>query len=77
MGKTIELADEQYAAIEEAAKCRRRTPQALIDEWVEALREGGRVHGVYETDDWFRHLGATEEQIAEAKRLAAERTEAR
>ena len=76
MSKTIELTDEQYAAIEEAARCRRRTARALIYEWVAALRDGGGVHGVYETDDWFRHLGATEEEIAEAKRIAAERTEA-
>jgi len=73
MSKSIELTDEQYATIEQAAKMQGRTPAALIAQWVENLRGGDRERGAYETEDWFRHLGATEEQIAEARRIARSR----
>ena len=73
MGKSIELTDEQYATIEQAARAQGQTPEALITRWVDNLRGCDRERGAYETEDWFRHLGASEEQIAEARRIARSR----
>jgi hypothetical protein len=73
MSKIIELTDEQYAAISSAAKERGQSPAMLIAEVAEELRDPERVPRYFETEDWFRHLGATEEQIAEARRIARSR----
>lgn len=70
MSKVIELSDEQYHAIEQAAATRGQTPNALLAQLIDELRDSRSAPRFYETDDWFRHLGATEEQIAESTRLA-------
>jgi hypothetical protein len=75
MSKVIELSDEQYRTIEQAAAERGQTPDTLLAQLIESLRSRGRAPRYYETEDWFRHLGATEEQIAESARLAREERE--
>jgi hypothetical protein len=42
---------------------------------IEELRDPSTEPRYCETDDWFRHLGATDQQIAEAKRIAQARNE--
>jgi len=74
MSKTIELTDEQYAAISSAAKERGQSLELLIAEVADELRDPERAPRYFETEDWFRHLGMTEEQILEIKRQV--RTEA-
>jgi hypothetical protein len=76
VSKVIELSDDQYQAIERAAALQGQSPDALLAQWIEELRDRERGPRYYETDDWFRHLGATEEQIAEAKRIAESRSRA-
>ena len=71
MSKVIEFTDEQYRTLAQAAAARGQTLDALLAELIEELGGRDRDPRYYETDDWFRHLGATEEQIAEAKRMAA------
>ena len=70
MSRVIELSDEQYRTIELMATARGQTPEALLGEVIEGLRDPHVAPRYYETEDWFRHLGATEEQIAESARLA-------
>lgn len=70
MGKVIELSDEQYRTIEQAAASRGQSPDALLAWVIDELRDPRADPRYYETDGWFRHLGATEEQIAESARLA-------
>lgn len=74
MSKTIEITDEQYQTIQRAAAARRQTPDALLAEVIDDLRDPQTEARYYETEGWFRHLGATEEQIAEAKRIVRERS---
>jgi hypothetical protein len=73
MSHAFEVSDEQYALLDRAAKEQGRTPEDLFLGWVmeiESLER--RAHPTYyETDEWLRHLGATDEQIREAERLAA------
>lgn len=71
MSKMIELSEEHYASLARAATARGQTPQTLLAQMIGALPSPDTRH-VYETEDWFRHLGATEEQITESARLARE-----
>ena len=74
MSKMIELTDEQYEAITHAAKQRGQSPQTLIAELAEELRDPAYQPRYFDTEDWFRHLGATDEQIKEARRIARSRS---
>ena len=74
MSKTIELTDEQYATITRVAQERGQTPAALITEVMQELRDPDREPRWYETDDWLRHLGVSDERIHRAnERLAQAR----
>ena len=69
MGHTIELTEEQYRAVIEAAQTRGTTLETLVTEWVATLGKPA----YYETvDDFARALGASEETIEESKRLYRE-----
>lgn len=75
MSKTIELTDEQYATITRAAAERGQSPAMLIAEVAEVLRDPVHTPRYFETDEWFRHLGMSTEEIAAVKcqvRLEAE-----
>lgn len=72
MSKVIELSDEQYRTIERAAAARGQTPDDLLAKVIDALRDPHQDPRYFDTDEWFRHLGATEEEITESARLARE-----
>lgn len=76
MTRIIELSDEQYSTLEQAAAARGQDPEGFLATLIEDMRDRDREPHYYETEDWFRHLGATEEEIAEAKRIAQERGDA-
>lgn len=85
MSHVIELTDEQYDTLRHAAEERGETLDRLLMRVVEELRDQrASAHPAYPahpahaytTEEWFRHLGATEEQIAEARRIARERSDA-
>jgi hypothetical protein len=74
VSRVIELSDEHYRTIERVAAARRQSPASLLANLIESLATsevGGSPS--YETGDWFRHLGATEEQIGEAERVVQAR----
>ena len=72
MSKVIELSDEQYRIIEQAAATHGQTPDAFLAQLIEELRDRDRDPRYYETDDWLRHLGVSEDRIQRANaRLAA------
>ncbi|HUY78417.1 MAG TPA: hypothetical protein VMV29_16720 [Ktedonobacterales bacterium] len=63
MTHVIELTDEEYATLEAVAQHQGVTPQACVNLLIEQLR---RPRPVYENlDDFFRSLGATDEEIAQ------------
>ena len=69
MSHSFEMTDEQCDIIREAADRAGRTPEDLFLEW--ALNEEARyrrAHPVYyETDEWLRHLGVSDEDIESSK----------
>ena len=75
MSKVIELTDAQFDIIERTAESRGQTPDALLAQLIEELREVRPQRRVYETDDWLRHLGVSDEEIEEIKREIREEAE--
>jgi len=73
MSHTIELTDEQYATLEQAAQMHNATPPEMLAGIIADLRARDTAPQAYETEDWFRHLGASEEVIAEGMRIHRER----
>lgn len=71
MSHAFTVTDEQYEAISRLAYSKGLAPEDLFTEWVEDVVRAPRY---YETEDWFRHLGATDEQITEARRIAEQRS---
>jgi len=68
MSKTIELTDEQYRIVEYAAQARGQPLEALVEAWIEEVRDRDRFPPrYYETDDWLRHLGMSEDTIQRIK----------
>lgn len=75
MSHTIELSDEQYEILREAAEARGESPDTVVAALIAELRESqAQQPRYYETDDFLRHLGASEEEIAELNREVAEET---
>ncbi|HST90555.1 MAG TPA: hypothetical protein VLJ14_19440 [Ktedonobacterales bacterium] len=73
MSHVIELTDEQYETLRKVAEACGQTPDAVIAAWLEEAHERDREPRYYETDDWLRHLGVSEERIQRANaRIAAE-----
>ena len=71
MSKIIELTDEQYATITRAAAERGQSPAMLVAEVAEELRDPIHTPRYFETDEWLRHLGVSDERILLAnERLA-------
>jgi diketogulonate reductase-like aldo/keto reductase len=68
MSKSLELTGEQYSIISEIAKSEGQTPEELFLRWAmdeeTRYRQAHPTH--YETDDWLRHLGVSEERIQRA-----------
>jgi transcription initiation factor TFIIIB Brf1 subunit/transcription initiation factor TFIIB len=72
MSHVIELTDEQYETLRQVAVARGQTPDAVIAAWLEEARERAHEPRYYETDDWLRHLGVSEERIQRANARIAE-----
>ena len=78
MAHVFELSEEQFKIIKEVAEEEGRTPEDLFLAWTmdEEIRYR-RAHPThYETDDWMRHLGVSDERIERIKqevRAEAER----
>ncbi|HKV85578.1 MAG TPA: hypothetical protein VJN88_13550 [Ktedonobacterales bacterium] len=73
MGHVIELSDEQYQVIAALAQSQGKSLEDAIMAWAMDIEDRQRRANptYYETDAWMRHLGASDEQIREAERLAA------
>lgn len=69
MSHVFELTNEQYEIIKEAAERSGRTPEDLFLAWTQ--EEETHYHQAhptyYETDEWLRHLGVSEEEIEASK----------
>lgn len=75
MSKVIELTDEQYDIIERTAQSRGQTPNVLLAQVIEELRDAPPQRRAYDTDNWLRHLGMSDEEIEASKRRVRDEAE--
>lgn len=75
MSHAIELSDEQFDAITQAAATRGVTPQALLAQLIENLRNPHTQPNHYDLEDWFRHLGMSDEEIEASRRRVRDEAE--
>lgn len=68
MSHTIELSDEQYTTLARVATERGEPIAVVIAEVAEALRDRILEPRYYETDEWLRHLGVSDEDIEASNR---------
>lgn len=66
MSHAILISDEAYQKLAQLAQESGESPQSVIEGFVFAATASTREPHYYELDEWFRHLGVTDEEIAEA-----------
>lgn len=74
MSHAIHISDEAYRQLKRVADESEDTPAVIVESLITsmAIGPGGRENHYYSLDNWFRHLGMTEEEIAEIDRAAIE-----
>jgi hypothetical protein len=63
MNKVITLTNEQYAIFSQAAQAAGQSEDECLAHLIEELRDPTLQPRYYETDEWMRHLGVSEERI--------------
>jgi hypothetical protein len=63
MSKVITLTNEQYAIISQAAQAAGQSEDEFLARLIDELRDPTLQPRYYETDEWMRHLGVSEERI--------------
>jgi hypothetical protein len=63
VAKVITLTDEQYRTIEDAAQARGLAPDALLALVIDEMRDPRVQPRYFETDEWLRHLGMSDETL--------------
>ncbi|WIG61938.1 MAG: hypothetical protein OJF49_004687 [Ktedonobacterales bacterium] len=66
MSHVIEVGDEVFARLEKLAAESGQSPEAMVEGFILAATGSQTEYHYYELDEWFRHLGMTDEEIAEA-----------
>jgi hypothetical protein len=68
MTRKLEIPDDKYEILANAASRSGKTPQDMLANLISGLRDPRTDSHYFETDDWFRHLGATDDMIDREKR---------
>ncbi len=70
MSHIIELTDEQYQKLSQAAETEGATPAAVLARLIESLRDPIQELRYHQTDEWLRRLGWSDEEISDIEREA-------
>ena len=75
MGRTIELSEHAYKALEETAQRQGQAPEALLETLIDNAAHPKKIYD--DIDEFFRSLGVSEEELRAADELfqAGERAE--
>ncbi len=68
MTQSVTLSEAAYQSLQKIAAREGRTPESVIERLIAAASQNDGPN--YETEDWFRHLGMTEDEIREARERA-------
>lgn len=69
MSHALTISDNAYEMLKQIAERQGQSPEATVEGWITATTAGDH-RPRYETEDWFRHLGMSEEQIRRASERA-------
>lgn len=73
MSHVIEISEEAYQRLERLAGQQSQSPAEVVESLITQAAAASHERHYYDLDDWFRHLGMTGEEMAEADaELAAE-----
>ena len=68
MSRVLHISDAAYQTLQTLATEQGHPPEAIVERLIAAARPAG---GAYlKTEDWFRHLGVSEERIRRARERA-------
>jgi hypothetical protein len=67
VSQLVRISDTAYQLLQELAAQQGQSPETLMEALITSARTG---HHYYETEDWFRHLGVSEERIRRAREQA-------
>lgn len=72
MSQILHISEDAYRLLEALAQREGQTPAEIVESWVveHAPRDPQKQPRYYTTDEWFRHLDMSEQDIAEAKESA-------
>ncbi len=65
MSYAITISDEVYQRLQKLAAQQEQTPEAVVERLITGAEAASSGRRYYDTDEWLRHLGITDEQIAE------------
>jgi len=73
MSQILNISEDAYRILESLAQREGHTPAEIVESWAvaHAPHNPQMPPRYYTTDEWFRHLGMSEQDIAEAKENAA------
>ena len=67
MSHVIQISERAFERFQELASKRGVPPETMVESLIETA---GRDGPYYDTDDWFRHLGMSDDDIREARARA-------
>jgi len=70
MSHALTISDNAYEMLKQIAEWQGQSPEAIVEGWIAATSPGDD-RSRYETEDWFRQLGVSEERIRKARERAA------
>ncbi len=65
MSYAITISDEVYQRLQRLAAQQEQTLEAVVERLITGAEAASSGRRYYDTDEWLRHLGITDEQIAE------------
>jgi hypothetical protein len=68
MSHALHISDAAYQVLQAMAAQRGESPEAVVERLITSAAPGDGPY--YETEDWFRHLGMTEEEIRQGQEQA-------
>jgi hypothetical protein len=68
MSHALQISDAAYDALQKLATRQGQSPEAVLEQLITSASASDGPF--YETEEWFRHLGMTDEEIRQAREQA-------
>jgi len=65
ISQAITISDEAYQRLRKLAAQQGQSSEAVVERLITGAEAASNGHRYYDTDEWLRHLGVTDEEMAE------------